>query len=89
MYAAYSDPYIGTGGGMAQPPSYDYTPYTDYAQQQYAMDTPPGGVWVPQQRTTDEYGRPYPAEEQQQQPETQQGYPYPSQGTGEYEQYRY
>ncbi|MEV7525988.1 hypothetical protein [Streptomyces sp. NPDC091371] len=83
VYAAYSDPYIGTGG---MPPSTDpyagYAPYGDYGQQQYSMDTPPGGVWVPQQRTTDEYGQPYP-------PEDQQGYPYPSQGTGEYEQYRY
>ncbi|MFD7258762.1 hypothetical protein [Streptomyces sp. NPDC059874] len=86
VYAAYSDPYIGTGGGVV-PPSADpyagYAPYGDYGQQQYSMDTPPGGVWVPQQRTTDEYGQPYPAEDQQ------QGYPYPSQGTGEYEQYRY
>lgn len=83
VYAAYSDPYIGTGGAVVPPQPYDYTAYADYGQQQYSMDTPPGGVWVPQQRTTDEYGRPYPAEEQQQQ------YPYPPQGTGEYEQYRY
>ncbi|MFD9729259.1 hypothetical protein [Streptomyces sp. NPDC059072] len=86
VYAAYSDPYIGTGGSV--PPGVDpyaagYAPYGDQTQQQYSMDTPPGGVWVPQQRTTDAYGQPYPAEDQQ------QGYPYPSQGTGEYEQYRY
>ncbi|WP_219671285.1 hypothetical protein [Streptomyces bambusae] len=81
-YAAYSDPYIGTGG-VAQP--YAYPQYTD---PQYAMDTPPGGVWVPQQRDT---AQPYPqqgypgqGQEPQQQP---QNYPY--QGTGEYEQYRY
>lgn len=45
------------------------------------MDTPPGGVWVPQQR---DVAQPYPAEEQGGQP---QQYPYPQQG--EYEQYRY
>ncbi|MFG2999140.1 hypothetical protein [Streptomyces sp. NPDC048340] len=91
VYAAYSDPYIGTGGGVAPQQSYDYAPYAEYTpdpyaaaqQQQYSMDTPPGGVWVPQQRNTDEYGRPYPEQEQGQQP--QQGYPY----TGGYEQYRY
>ncbi|MFF8270766.1 hypothetical protein ACF059_25760 [Streptomyces sp. NPDC016562] len=82
VYAAYSDPYIG--GGVAPSPSYDYTPYPDYGQQQYAMDTPPGGVWVPQQRSTDGVAQAYPAEEQ---PEPPQQYPYPQQG--EYEQYRY
>lgn len=96
VYAAYSDPYIGTGGGLGQPGSYDYpnnanyaeysayTPYTDYGQQQYAMDTPPGGVWVPQQRSTDGAGQPYPADELGEPP---QQYPYPQQGG--YEQYRY
>ncbi|MFJ7154756.1 hypothetical protein ACIQUQ_07430 [Streptomyces sp. NPDC101118] len=93
-YAAYSDPYIGTGGVTPQPdPSayaaYDYgygtgeqmypaypDPYT--GQHQYATDTPPGGVWVPQQRDVEQ---PYPAD----QPPT-----YPYQGApGEYEQYRY
>ncbi|MFD9339026.1 hypothetical protein ACFWBF_32240 [Streptomyces sp. NPDC060028] len=91
VYAAYSDPYIGTGGGVAPQQPYDYAPYAEYTpdpyaaaqQQQYSMDTPPGGVWVPQQRSTDEYGRPYPEQEPGRQP--QQGYPY----TGEYEQYRY
>ncbi|MET9322617.1 hypothetical protein ABZX75_20855 [Streptomyces sp. NPDC003038] len=86
VYAAYSDPYIGTGGGVT-PPGADYgayTPYADYGQQQYSMDTPPGGVWVPQQR---DVAQPYPADEQAQQQPPQQGYPY--QGTGEYEQYRY
>lgn len=51
-YAPYSDPYIGPGtaGG---PASYDG--YGDpYAQQQYT-DTPPGGVWVPQQREGEQY----------------------------------
>lgn len=93
VYAAYSDPYIGTGGGLGQPQAYDYPndpgygqysaypAYPDYGQQQYAMDTPPGGVWVPQQR---DVAQPYPADEQ---PEPPQQYPYPQQG--EYEQYRY
>ncbi|MEV7420766.1 hypothetical protein [Streptomyces sp. NPDC089919] len=93
-YAAYSDPYIGTGGLSAQPDpaayaAYDYgygtgqDAYPGYpdpytAQHQYASDTPPGGVWVPTQRDADQ---PYPAE--------QQPGPYPYQNTGEYEQYRY
>ncbi|MEU7555007.1 hypothetical protein AB0B01_22145 [Streptomyces sp. NPDC044571] len=94
VYAAYSDPYIGTGGGVIPPQPYDYTPYGSgytpdpYAsqggQQSYTMDTPPGGVWVPQQR---DVAQPYPEEQggyPQQQPQQ-----YPYQGTGEYEQYRY
>lgn len=95
VYAAYSDPYIGTGGAVAPQQPYGYeAPYGGYApdpyapdpyahgqQEQYSLDTPPGGVWVPQQRDANQ---PYPAEEPQQQP-----YPYPYQGTGEYEQYRY
>ncbi|MFG2993035.1 hypothetical protein ACGFZK_27685 [Streptomyces sp. NPDC048257] len=84
VYAAYSDPYIGTGGGVAPPQPYDYTPYADYGQQQYSTDTPPGGVWVPQQRSTDGAGQAYPLDEQGGPP---QQYPYPQQG--EYEQYRY
>ncbi|MFD4245639.1 hypothetical protein ACFWP3_29210 [Streptomyces sp. NPDC058525] len=94
VYAAYSDPYIGTGGGLGQPASYDYAndanyaqysaypPYPDHGQQQYSMDTPPGGVWVPQQRDA---AQPYPGDEQGGEPPQQ--YPYPQQG--EYEQYRY
>ncbi|MFB8396754.1 hypothetical protein [Streptomyces yangpuensis] len=82
VYAAYSDPYIGTGGGVVPPQPYDYTPYADYGQQQYSTDTPPGGVWVPQQRST-EGGQPYPADGQGEPP---QQYPYPQ---GGYEQYRY
>ncbi|MFF8912589.1 hypothetical protein ACF08M_04500 [Streptomyces sp. NPDC015032] len=65
QYAAYSDPYIGTGatGGSTQ-----YAPYDGYGNgydgpQQYAADphaqqhpeTPPGGVWVPQQREGEQY----------------------------------
>ncbi|OKK08336.1 hypothetical protein AMK26_04810 [Streptomyces sp. CB03234] len=48
-YAAYSDPYIGTapydnsGYGEQQQYADPYAP-------QYGMETPPGGVWVPQQR---------------------------------------
>nr|WP_324290833.1 hypothetical protein [Streptomyces sp. H27-S2] len=87
VYAAYSDPYIGTGGG-APAQAYDYNAYAPYPEQgqQFSMDTPPGGVWVPQQRTTDPGGQPYPGEEQAQPP---QEYPYPQQGGGEYGQYRY
>ncbi|MET7909573.1 hypothetical protein ABZU45_08340 [Streptomyces avermitilis] len=82
QYAAYSDPYIGTqtyGGG-----SYDasYGGQQQYGQQVYGQDsyatgtyggeTPPGGVWVPQQRTTDDaFGGELPPEQ-----------PYPYQGNG-------
>ncbi|MFB7982071.1 hypothetical protein [Streptomyces vinaceus] len=102
VYAAYSDPYIGTGGAVIPQQPYDYAPYAGYpagdpyagagGQQQYSMDTPPGGVWVPQQRSTEggapgypgDEQNPYPYQQQQQQPQQ-----YPYQGTGEYEQYRY
>ncbi|MEU3408894.1 hypothetical protein ABZ766_33795 [Streptomyces sp. NPDC006670] len=80
VYAAYSDPYIGTGGAVSPGQPYDY-PHYDPAQQQYSMDTPPGGVWVPQQRATDAAPQPYPEQD------PQQGYPY--QGNGEYGQYRH
>ncbi|MFE9257869.1 hypothetical protein [Streptomyces sp. NPDC006879] len=92
-YPAYSDPYIGTTGTDGY--GYDYG--TDYASgqhqyaaadpyAQYSMDTPPGGVWVPQQRDTQ-----YPDDTDQEQqaasyPQEPQAYPY--QGTGEYQQYR-
>ncbi|MFD3520335.1 hypothetical protein [Streptomyces sp. NPDC058653] len=63
QYAAYTDPYSGatTTGGEAYG-SYDSyggqqqyaDPYGDQsgqgAQSQYGAETPPGGVWVPQQR---------------------------------------
>ncbi|MEU3727443.1 hypothetical protein [Streptomyces sp. NPDC031705] len=87
VYAAYSDPYIGTGGEVSPAPPYDgaaYPPYGDPAQQQYSMDTPPGGVWVPQQRATDAAPQPYP----EQDPQQPQEYPYPYPGNGEYGQYR-
>ncbi|MGA4848353.1 hypothetical protein ACOBQB_19610 [Streptomyces sp. G5(2025)] len=73
QYAAYSDPYVGTQTYGARQ---SYDTYGD--QQQYAPyggdtygglgevynDTPPGGVWVPHQRTTDEpYGGELPAEQ--------------------------
>ncbi|NGO77823.1 DUF998 domain-containing protein [Streptomyces sp. YC504] len=61
-YAAYSDPYIGTqsydtgqydtyGGGQQ---GYDSGQYAQYQQGGYGDSTPPGGVWVPQQRNGDE-----------------------------------
>ncbi|WP_225096727.1 DUF1129 domain-containing protein [Streptomyces sp. CoH27] len=76
-YANYSDPYIGTqsyGGG-----AYDTGYAGQYGQQGYAQEpyaggygeTPPGGVWVPQQRTDETYGGELPPE---------QPYPYPYQG---------
>ncbi|MFI2213547.1 hypothetical protein [Streptomyces sp. NPDC020141] len=60
QYAAYSDPYVGGGqqynafegyDSFGNPQQYPADPY--YAQQSYT-DTPPGGVWVPQQRDTEE-----------------------------------
>ncbi|MFD9037012.1 SCO2102 family sporulation regulator [Streptomyces bottropensis] len=83
QYAAYSDPYIGTQ-------TYDATASYDqsygqqgYAQQGYGQDqygnggygeTPPGGVWVPQQRNTDDpFGSDLPGDEQ---------YPYQGNGNG-------
>ncbi|WP_328317020.1 hypothetical protein [Streptomyces sp. NBC_00388] len=51
QYPAYSDPYIGAGQyGTSYEDQQQYAgPYTD----PYANDTPPGGVWVPQQRDTE------------------------------------
>ncbi|MFG2296723.1 hypothetical protein [Streptomyces sp. NPDC048603] len=86
VYAAYSDPYIGTAG-VDGSQSYGYgDPYQQYGQ--YSTDTPPGGVWVPQQRSTDAaqpdaYPQQWPGQEQY---DPQQ---YPYRGTDEYEQYRY
>ncbi|MGK5732875.1 hypothetical protein [Streptomyces sp. URMC 124] len=68
QYAAYSDPYIGSRqqayepydayGQYQQPAPQPYGmgghPADAYAPApQYDMDTPPGGVWVPQQRDSD------------------------------------
>ncbi|MGW0733340.1 SCO2102 family sporulation regulator [Streptomyces sp. NPDC002851] len=63
QYAAYSDPYIGTQAAY----NADYDSYggqqgydPGYAAQEaaypggYPGETPPGGVWVPQQRTGDD-----------------------------------
>ncbi|AZM62769.1 MULTISPECIES: hypothetical protein [unclassified Streptomyces] len=95
QYAAYSDPYIGntTYGGTG----YDtgYTDQQQYGQQGYTQDpyaagyggeTPAGGLWVPQQRSTDDpYGGELPPEQQQ--------YPYQgngqTNGNGYDEQYRF
>ncbi|MER6347731.1 SCO2102 family sporulation regulator [Streptomyces sp. NPDC001595] len=85
QYAAYSDPYIGTQtySGVAYDPAYDQHAYGQqaYGQDQYASgyggETPSGGVWVPQQRTTDDpYGGDLPPEQ-----------PYPYQGDGQAQGY--
>ncbi|WP_438294302.1 hypothetical protein [Streptomyces sp. HUAS TT7] len=78
QYAAYSDPYIGNGGqaygtyngydSFGGQHSYPADPLTA----QYATDTPPGGVWVPQQRD----GEYVPYEQQVQQPQQQVQQPY-------------
>ncbi|MGV9555425.1 SCO2102 family sporulation regulator [Streptomyces sp. NPDC003522] len=62
QYAAYSDPYIGTQsyGGGSYDAGYDQQQYPQqgYGQDQYGTGgydaTPAGGVWVPQQRSTDD-----------------------------------
>ncbi|MGW8685050.1 hypothetical protein ACWGNN_29160 [Streptomyces sp. NPDC055817] len=98
QYAAYSDPYIGTQTYPAQP-QYDDAygtgqQYGDpYAAAGYGMETPPGGVWVPQQRTGDDQHQQYGGELPPEQP-----YPYEQNGQGGYDggsgyndqqQYRY
>ncbi|WP_338676185.1 hypothetical protein V1460_26820 [Streptomyces sp. SCSIO 30461] len=67
QYAAYSDPYVGTTGyGASYSDPYAAQQYADpYATQQGYQETPPGGVWVPQQRDGAEapqqsYGYGYP-----------------------------
>ncbi|MEU3182844.1 hypothetical protein ABZ707_01330 [Streptomyces sp. NPDC006923] len=69
QYAAYSDPYAGPADGGQQYGSYDGfdggQQYADpYGGQQYGADTPPGGVWVPQQREG-EQSPPIPQEQPQ------------------------
>ncbi|WP_416967151.1 hypothetical protein [Streptomyces sp. 4F14] len=76
QYAAYSDPYIGTqtyGTGSYDTTGYDQQQYgtqPGYPQDQYAQqgysETPAGGVWVPQQRNTDDpsYNADLPADQQ-------------------------
>ncbi|MFF0449544.1 hypothetical protein ACFYT4_24550 [Streptomyces sp. NPDC004609] len=66
QYAAYSDPYVG-GQQYSAYESYDsfgnpqpYTPDPYYAPQPYP-ETPPGGVWVPQQRDPEPGGPQEPA----------------------------
>ncbi|MEU1279042.1 hypothetical protein [Streptomyces sp. NPDC005805] len=61
QYTGYQDPYAGAqqqydayGTYATDGAGYATAAYPDpYAQQQYG-DTPPGGVWVPQQRENDE-----------------------------------
>ncbi|MFE7553945.1 hypothetical protein [Streptomyces gardneri] len=76
QYAAYSDPYIGPGTDGQQYTSYYGDPYAP----SYTYDTPPGGVWVPQQRDTEQ--------PPQQAPQPQSPYGY-EQHPDEQQQYRY
>lgn len=96
QYAAYSDPYIGTqaytGGSYDTTYGGDQQQYMQqqgYGQDQYTTgayggETPAAGVWVPQQRTTDDQnGGELPPE---------QPYPYQGNGNGtgyDDQQYRY
>ncbi|WP_405853148.1 hypothetical protein OG361_10950 [Streptomyces sp. NBC_00090] len=79
QYAAYSDPYIGPGTDGQQYTSYYGDPYAP----SYTYDTPPGGVWVPQQRDTEQ-----PPPPPQQPPQAQSPYGY-EQHPDEQQQYRY
>ncbi|WP_326612554.1 hypothetical protein OIE62_12815 [Streptomyces scopuliridis] len=88
QYAAYTDPYTGSANSGQQYGSYDsFGGQQQYAdpyggQQQYGGDTPPGGVWVPQQRERDgEQFPPIPQEEPR-----RQGYQDPDYNE---QQYRY
>ncbi|MFF8968083.1 hypothetical protein [Streptomyces sp. NPDC014995] len=84
QYAAYSDPYIGTQtyGGASYDTGYGQQQHAQQGQHGYGQDqygtggygeTPAGGVWVPQQRTTDDpFGGELPPEQ-----------PYPYQGDGQ------
>ncbi|MEU9703300.1 hypothetical protein [Streptomyces sp. NPDC047981] len=63
QYAAYSDPYIGPGTDGQQYAAYDYgtggqQSYADPYAPSYTYDTPPGGVWVPQQRDGEQPAQP-------------------------------
>ncbi|HET9380380.1 MAG TPA: hypothetical protein VFP69_06075, partial [Streptomyces sp.] len=106
QYAAYSDPYIGTptyGGAPYDPAAYGQQEYgqQDYGQQGYPQDqyaaggyageTAAGGLWVPQQRSTeDPYGGELPPEQPYPYQGEQPPYPQqPTQGNGYDEQYRY
>ncbi|MFJ2023238.1 hypothetical protein ACIODW_05400 [Streptomyces sp. NPDC087897] len=96
-YAAYSDPYIGTTNGAPSYGGYDgyghdgqggqqnyADPYgRSHGSEQYATDTPPGGVWVPQQRDAEQYP-PMPPEQPAGPTPYGNGY-----DTGQNEQYRY
>ncbi|TRV75888.1 hypothetical protein FKN01_20075 [Streptomyces sp. 130] len=90
-YGAYSDPYTGTAESTPQYGTYDgygnYDGYGDHRQYPdpyaqgdgYGPETPPGGVWVPQQREGEQYP---------QQPAAQGPYPN-GYDTGYNEQHRY
>lgn len=97
-YAAYSDPYIGTTNGAPSYGGYDahgngdgngydsqggQQSYPDPYGQSYSTDTPPGGVWVPQQRDAEQYP---PMEPEQPTGPAPYGNGY---DTGQNEQYRY
>ncbi|MFF5424273.1 MULTISPECIES: hypothetical protein [unclassified Streptomyces] len=76
QYAAYSDPYIGPGTDAQQYAPYYGDPYAPSS----AYDTPPGGVWVPQQRDT---------EPEPPQPHTPEAYGYEQQLPDDRSPYRY
>ncbi|THA58531.1 hypothetical protein E6P78_30255 [Streptomyces sp. A0958] len=92
QYAAYSDPYIGTTASAPQYGTYDgYGNYDAHGEGQqhtgayaqpeaYGSETPPGGVWVPQQRE----GEQHPEQPAAQPASYPNGY-----DTGYNDQYRY
>ncbi|MGW1077158.1 hypothetical protein [Streptomyces sp. NPDC002537] len=76
QYDAYGQPQYGTQPqqqyGAGQTGAYPADAYAPSAQ--YDMDTPPGGVWVPQQRDGDTAHPPAQQQPTQQQPGHGQGY---------------
>lgn len=65
QYAVYADPYAGTATAAQPHDAHDAygQPYAaDPYAQQYATDTPPGGVWVPPQRDGSQQFPPPPQE---------------------------
>ncbi|MFI6206559.1 hypothetical protein ACIBAI_09155 [Streptomyces sp. NPDC051041] len=96
QYAAYADPYAGThayGDGSQDPAYGDPQQHGQgygqdpYPAGSYGGETPAGGVWVPQQRSTDE---PYGGELPPEQPYPYQGEGHQGQGHGGFgEQYRF
>ncbi|MEU2153704.1 hypothetical protein ABZ532_01530 [Streptomyces sp. NPDC019396] len=92
QYAAYSDPYVGTPSYGSYDDPYaaqqSQQQYGDpYATQQGYQETPPGGVWVPQQRDGDQ--EPQAPQQSYGYPNTGYEYGYDGYENGQQQPYRY